>query len=172
MFELELIFIIFLIQVTYVSIFTLRLIFMVKGLTYFASLVSMGEVFVHVIGLSLVLQNLDQPLNVLAYCLGFATGILVGSMIERWMALGYITVQVITTNLNPVLCNQLRDSGYGVTSWLAEGREGYRQMISILVKRKNQRKLFNCIKEIDPKAFIVSYEPASFHGGFLMKRVR
>lgn len=169
---MEIILIIFVIQVTYVSLLTLRLIFTVKGLTLYASIISTAEIFVFVIGLSLVLQNLDKPLNVAAYCLGFALGIWLGSIIERWMALGYITVQVITTNLNPLLCNQLRDQGFGVTSWLAEGREGYRQMISILVKRKNQNKLFKCIKEIDPKALIVSYEPISFYGGFLLKKVR
>jgi uncharacterized protein YebE (UPF0316 family) len=97
--NMKILLIIFSIQIAFVSVLTLRTIFMIKGRTLYASLVSFLEVLVYVIGLSMVLQNLDKPLNVIVYCLGFSVGIWVGSFIERWMALGYVTVQIITTKL-------------------------------------------------------------------------
>ncbi|MDK2985374.1 MAG: hypothetical protein PWQ96_1016 [Clostridia bacterium] len=169
---MKILLIIFSIQIAFVSVLTLRTIFMIKGRTLYASLVSFLEVLVYVIGLSMVLQNLDKPLNLIVYCLGFSVGIWVGSFIERWMALGYVTVQIITTKLEPDIPQKLRDKGFGATNWYGNGQKGERQIISVLAKRKDQKKLFNLINEIDPKAFVVSYEPTSFHGGFLARRLR
>ncbi|EDN8829268.1 DUF2179 domain-containing protein, partial [Listeria monocytogenes] len=70
------------------------------------------------------------------------------------------------------LPNQIRDLGYGVTSWLASGRDGERMMLEILTQRKNERKLYKHIIEIDNGAFIVSSEPKQIHGGFWVKQVR
>lgn len=164
--------IIFLIQISFVSLFTLRTIFVIKGRTLLASLISFFEVFVYVIGLSLVLQNLNKPVNVIIYCLGFSVGIWIGSLVERWMALGYVTVQIITTQLEPEITERLRDNGFGATNWYGSGQQGERQIISVLAKRKSQKNLFKLIHNIDPRAFVVSYEPTTFYGGFLAKRLR
>ncbi len=168
---MKMLLIIFLIQIAFVSILTLRTMFMIKGSTLYASLVSFLEVLIYVIGLSLVLQNLDNPVNVIIYCLGFSVGIWVGSIIEQWMALGYITVEIITKNLDPEFSQKLREKGFGATNWYAKGREGDRQMIKVLAKRKTQKKLYAYVKELDSKAFIVTYEPARFYGGFLARKV-
>ena len=40
-----------------------------------------------------------------------------------------------------------------------------------LTPRKYELKLYTIIKEIDPKAFIISYEPKAIHGGFWVKSV-
>jgi uncharacterized protein YebE (UPF0316 family) len=60
------------INVIYVSLNTLRTIFVIKGRRLLASLISMGEVFVYLTGLTIVLQNLDKPWNIVAYCAGYA----------------------------------------------------------------------------------------------------
>src|SRR5690625_6780310 len=72
----------------------------------------------YVIGLGLVLDNLDQIQNIIAYAVGFAIGVIVGSRIEEKLALGYITVNVISSNPDIEFTRKLRDKGYGVTSWL------------------------------------------------------
>ena len=88
-----------------------RLILMIKGRRGIASLLAMLEVFVYLLGLNLVLQNLDNPFNMAAYCLGFGLGVYAGSRIEEYLALGYIVVQVIVNSVETNLAMNLREKG-------------------------------------------------------------
>lgn len=156
----------------YVSFFTIRMILTLKGYRYYAAFVSMIEVVIYVIGLGLVLDNLNQIQNLIAYAVGYGLGVIIGMKIEEKLALGYITVHVITKEYDRDLPKQLRDQGYGVTSWGAQGLEGERMALQVLTPRKYELKLYEKIKEIDPKAFIIAYEPKAIHGGFWVKSVK
>ena len=164
--------IIFVINIVYVTLSTIRLILTLKGYRYLAALISMIEIVVYVVGLGLVLDRLDEIENLVAYALGFASGVVIGSKIEDKLALGYIMVNVISLDENNDLADKLRDDGYGVTVLDARGREGARLAMQILSPRKKELQLFARIKEIDSKAFIIAYEPKTIHGGFWVKRVR
>jgi uncharacterized protein YebE (UPF0316 family) len=164
--------IIFAVNVVYVSLMTIRMILTLKGRTYTAAFVSMFEVIVYIVGLGLVLENLNEFQNVIAYSIGFATGLIVGAVIEEKLALGYITVNVVSSNPDLKFTKQIRDKGFGVTSWSSYGMDGDRLAMQILTPRKYELKLYEVIKEIDPKAFIISYEPKRIHGGFWVKQVR
>lgn len=119
--------IILIINIVYVSFFTIRMILTLKGQRYLAAGISTIEILVYVTGLSLVLDNLDQIQNVIAYALGYGLGVIVGMKIEEKLALGYIMVNVITKELDLDLPKQLREKGYGVTNWVAGGLEGTAQ---------------------------------------------
>ncbi|WP_438319215.1 DUF2179 domain-containing protein [Sporosarcina sp. FA9] len=164
--------IIFTINIIYVTFFTVRMILTLKGYRYIAAAVSMVEVVIYVVGLGLVLDNLNEIQNLVAYAVGYGCGVIIGTKIEEKMALGYITVNVVTADVNKMLPKALRDLGYGVTDWSANGLEGNRSALQILTPRKYELKLYMAIKELDPKAFIISYEPKSIHGGFWVKSVR
>lgn len=164
--------IILIINIVYVTFSTMRMILTLKGRRYLAAFVSMFEVVIYILGLGLVLDNLNQIQNLIAYAVGFAIGIIVGSIIEEKLALGYITVNVVSTNPDLKFTRKLRDKGYGVTSWSSYGMEGDRLSMQILTPRKYELKLYESIKEIDPKAFIISYEPKQIRGGFWVKQVR
>src|SRR5690625_6405693 len=118
--------IIFVINVVYVSFFTIRMILTLKGRRYIAAAVGMVEGVVYVIGVGLVLDNLNEIHNLIAYALGFGAGVIIGTKIEDKLALGYITVNVISSNAVIEFTRQLRGKGYGVTSWFAYGMEGDR----------------------------------------------
>ncbi|MBC5636332.1 MULTISPECIES: DUF2179 domain-containing protein [Ornithinibacillus] len=164
--------IILIINIVYVSMFTIRMILTLKGRRYVAGFVSMFEIVVYIFGLGLVLDNLNEIQNVLAYALGYGIGVVVGSIIEEKLALGYITVNVISGNPDLNFTRRLREKGYGVTSWSAYGMDGDRLSMQILTPRKYELRLYEEIKTIDPKAFIISYEPKQIHGGFWVKQVR
>ncbi|WP_077603827.1 DUF2179 domain-containing protein [Oceanobacillus sojae] len=164
--------IIFIVNVLYVSLMTIRMILTLKGRTYIAAFVSMFEIVIYVVGLGLVLDNLDQIQNLIAYAIGFATGLIIGSKIEEKLALGYITVNVVSANPDLKFTQRLREKGYGVTSWSSYGMDGDRLSVQILTPRKYELNLYQVIHEIDPKAFIISYEPKRIHGGFWVKQVR
>src|SRR5699024_25705 len=164
--------IILVVNIVYVSLLTIRMILTLKSRRYLAALVSVFETIMYIIGLSLVLDNIDGIQNVIAYAAGFATGIIVGSLIEERLALGYITVNVISTNPELEFTKKLRAQGYGVTSWEAQGMEGTRLALQVLTPRKRELKLYQAINEIDPRAFIISYEPKQIQGGFWVRQVR
>ena len=159
------------INIVYVTFFTIRMILTLKGYRYFAAFLSMIEVVIYVVGLGLVLDNLDEIQNLIAYAVGYGTGVIIGTKIEEKMALGYITVNVITEESRS-LPRLLREKGYGVTDWEASGLEGNRKAMQILTPRKYELKLYAIIKELDPKAFIITYEPKTIHGGFWVKTVK
>nr|WP_322789487.1 DUF2179 domain-containing protein [Salinicoccus hispanicus] len=164
--------VIFIVNIVYVSFLTMRTISTLKGYRYTAAGFSILETFVYVIGLGLVLENLDQFQNVVAYALGFGAGILVGLRIEEKLALGYLVVNVITSEKDKDLPTNIRDLGYGVTHGYQYGRDGERTTLQILTPRKYERKLIDTIKELDEKAFIITHEPKNITGGFWTKGVR
>ena len=164
--------IILIINIVYVSFFTIRMILTLKGQRYLAAFISTIEVVIYVIGLGLVLDNLNEIQNLIAYAVGYGIGVIVGMKIEEKLALGYITVNVITKEYDRDLPKALRDKGYGVTNWAANGLEGDRMALQILTPRKYELKLYQTIKELEPKAFINAYDPKTIHGGFWVKSVK
>ncbi|MEK3884323.1 DUF2179 domain-containing protein [Paenibacillus sp. PL2-23] len=158
-------------QITYVSMLSVRFILMVKGFRYIASMMSAVEIGIYVIGFKLVLDNLDNPVNLLIYCLSYGAGVLLGVKIEERLALGYITVQITTKEEFGELADQLRAKGYGVTRWAGDGLEGRRWVHNVVLPRKRHQQLHRDALAIDPNCFIVSYEPKAFHGGFMVRRM-
>lgn len=164
--------IIFIINIVYVSMFTVRMILTLKGRRYIAALLSTVEIVIYVVGLGLVLDNLNEIQNLIAYALGYGLGVIIGSMIEEKLALGYIVVNVTSSNPDIKFTQQIREKGYGVTSWYSYGMDGDRLSMQILTPRRYEISLYELINNIDPKAFIISYEPKQINGGFWVKQVR
>jgi len=160
------------INVVYVSMNTLRTIMVIKGQRLFASIMSVFEVGVYLYGLTIVLDNLKSPINIIAYCIGYGVGVYIGSLIEQHLALGYVQVQIIVDSVVHDLPNFLREKGFGVTSWTAEGKNGLRLVLQVLAKRSNEKELIKFVNEITPNAFVISYEPKHFIGGFWTKNIR
>lgn len=163
---------IFTINVVYVTLNTLRLMLTLKGYKTAAPFVAMVEVAVWVVGLGLVMDNLDNVMNIVVYAIGFGAGIFVGMKIEDRLALGYILVTSIMPENGWEIAEDLRNHGYGVTISQAYGRSGNRFVLEILTPRSNERDLYRLIHEIEPKAFIISYEPKYINGGFWSKKIR
>lgn len=78
----------FFINFAYVTISTIRFMLTMKGYRLLAPILSMIEITIYILGLSLVLNRLDNPINLFVYALGYAVGISVGIFIEDRLALG------------------------------------------------------------------------------------
>ncbi|GAE92343.1 hypothetical protein JCM21714_1334 [Gracilibacillus boraciitolerans JCM 21714] len=129
--------IIMVINIVYVSLSTLRVILTLKGRRYVAATIGTFEIVIYTLGLGLVLDNLNEIQNLIAYGLGYGLGVVIGSMIEEKLALGYITVNVVSSNPDITFTKQLREKGYGgVTSWYAYGMDGDRLSMQILSPEK------------------------------------
>ena len=70
----------------------------------------------YIVALGKVVSSLDDPINLLFYALGFATGNYVGITIENKIALGNLGAQIILkTDDNQDLINSLRAEKFGTT---------------------------------------------------------
>ncbi len=164
-------FLIFAAKVIDVSIGSMRLIFLTRGKKYIAAILGFVESIVYIVALGFVVTRLDNPLNIIMYGLGFAAGNIVGSVIEERMAVGYMTVQVISVPEAEELVQSLRDSGYGVTCWEGEGREGPHSVLSCTLARKELPSLMKIVDAWDSKAFVTILDNRTTKGG-VVYRVR
>jgi uncharacterized protein YebE (UPF0316 family) len=163
---------IFLLQLLYVPILTLRTIFLVKNMSVAASSFGIMEALVYVFGLSLVFSGQQTIAGMIVYAVGFGVGLFIGSKIENKLAIGYVSLVVNLIELNDDLIAFLRNKGFGVTVFEGEGRDSKRYQLEILTKRSRENEVMSIIEEYEPKAFIISYEPRKFKGGYLVKAMK
>lgn len=157
---------IFLSRVTDMSMATVRTILLVRGKKLPAAIIGFFEVLIFVVVLSKVMNSLDSPINIIAYCLGFATGNYVGAMIEGKLAIGYVLIQVISKTHSEKVISAAREHGLGVTIVRGEGREGERKIINIHAKRKWLNTILTRLNEIDPHAYVTILDSRQTIGGF------
>jgi uncharacterized protein YebE (UPF0316 family) len=157
---------IFFARVVDMSCATVRTIMIVRGQRVIAAIIGFFEVTVYILALNQVVGKLSNPLNLLFYALGFATGNYVGSLIEERMALGFVTVEIIPSARGSELPERLREEGYGVTCFQAEGKEGPRLVMRVLLKRKKLPHLLDTLAQKDERAFYTIMDARSIHGGF------
>ncbi len=146
---------IFLARVVDVSIGTIRVIFIARGMKALAPLLGFVEVLVWIVAIGQIMQNLTAPIYYIAYAGGFAAGTFVGMQIEQRLALGIVSVRIITRQDATELINALREKNYGVTSVLGEGSTGPVSVIYTLVKRIRLGDLIDVIKHYNPNAFYI-----------------
>lgn len=163
---------ILLLQLIYVPLLTLRTIFLVRGITVLASVIGIAEMLIYVFGLSLVFSGDQSFVAMVVYALGFGIGMIFGTKIEKKLAIGYIHVTVNTQSKNDELIATLRNKGFGVTLYIGEGRDSNRYKLEILTKRNREGELIAYVEKFEPQAFIISYEPRYFKGGFLLDRIK
>ncbi|NLY80418.1 MAG: DUF2179 domain-containing protein [Lysinibacillus sp.] len=163
---------ILILQLVYVPLLTLRTIFLVKNLTFLAAIIGTIEMLIYVFGLSLVFSGDQSLIAMIVYAVGFGLGIFLGTKIENKLAIGFVYVTINTQTKNQHLIDTLRANGFAVTTYIGEGRDSQRYKYEILAKRNREKELFALVNSIEPKAFIISYEPKSFKGGFLVDRMR
>jgi uncharacterized protein YebE (UPF0316 family) len=140
-------------RVTDVSMGTLRVVFIGRGMARQAALTGFAESLVWLLAVSQILKHLTLPLYYVAYAGGFALGNYVGLRIESWMALGSVVVRVITNQSADALVGVFRSAGLGATVIEGEGQNGPIQMVFSVLPRKELRSVLNSMKAVQPGAF-------------------
>lgn len=143
---------IFFARIIDVSIGTVKLIFISKGMKATAAILGFLEVLIWIVVVTQIIQNLDQPINYIAYAAGFATGTYIGMLIENKLAFGYVVVQVITNKTQDKLEELLKAEGYGFTSMQASGSSGPSGLTLTIVKRNQVKKIIEKIRIFDEDA--------------------
>lgn len=153
---------IFSLRVVDVSLGALRISMLFRGRRGLAGLFGFCESLVWLIAASLVLGKLDNPIQFIAYSSGYATGTMLGSTMERWLAIGDAIVRVVTPAGSQKLADLLRDAGHYVTVVDAQGRDGEVQVNLSVVPRRTAPRLMAMINQACPEAFITYEETTPF----------
>lgn len=143
---------IFLARIVDVSMGTLRIIFVTKGMKRVAPLVGFFEVLIWLIAISRIMQDLNNWLCYFAYAAGFATGNYIGMYLEEKLAIGHEMIRVITRKDATNLIANLRGKGYGVTSIKAQGIEGDVAVIYVIARRSTIQVVLDEINLFNPHA--------------------
>ncbi|MBU0762379.1 MAG: hypothetical protein KKD39_05085, partial [Candidatus Altiarchaeota archaeon] len=89
-------FLIFCARICDVTIGTVKVILITKGMRRLSPFLGFIEVLIWIVTISKVMENLNNPVNYVAYAAGFASGTYVGMLVEDRLALGTAMVRVIT----------------------------------------------------------------------------
>ncbi len=135
-----------------VSIGTVRTICVVKNLKTQAVILGFFESLIWVLAIGKVASNLDKPIYIFAYALGYAIGNYSGLTIEKRMALGSQVLRVFTKRAEEIR-GYLREQGVGVTTFSGEGHAGVVNMLLLKLKRKQVPGIVRSIRELDPEVF-------------------
>ncbi len=145
---------IFLARVCDVSMETIRVIYISRGIRYLAPIIAFFEIVIWLLAMEVVLKDLSNIANFMAFALGFATGTYVGLVIEERLSIGMVILRVITSaESEGEISSFLAASNCGVTRVDAQGSRGSVKMVISLVNRKDLPRITDYIREVNPRAF-------------------
>ena len=136
-----------------VSLGTIRVIFISKGIKYLAPLIGFFEVIIWLVAIGQVMNNLTNVASYIAYGGGFAMGTLIGMLIEEKISLGHTSVRIITNEDPSRLVDYLRSQNYGVTTVDGQGATGQVKMVFSIIRRQDLVTVVEVIRKFNPAAF-------------------
>ncbi len=145
---------IFVARVCDVSLGTLRMVAISRGMKGRAAFLGFFEILIWLSAITYILQNLTTIGNYFAYAAGFAAGNYLGLKIEEKMAIGLLGVTVITNRDARALINHLKEQRYGLTIVSALGATGRVRMVHSVIRRKDLEGLRRTVEEFHPNAFL------------------
>ena len=157
---------IFSLRVLDMTMDTLRVLFVMRGRKQVAWLLGFFQSAVLVTAIGTVLSNLDNPLNIIGYAAGFATGNVIGMWIEERLAIGHTSLNITSPRRGTAIAEHLRKNGYAVTEIPARGKDGMVTLLNCSVLRKHTDRVRTLINEIDPEAFITAEDVRPLRRGF------
>jgi uncharacterized protein YebE (UPF0316 family) len=149
---------IFVMRLADVSLGTLRIVVLVRGKRRWAGALGFFESLIWLLAAREVLGNLDEPIKIIAYAGGYAAGTMLGSTIERWLAMGSVLVRIVSPIESPHAFQALRDAGYPVTVLNGEGRDGPVRISFCVLPRRQSAKALELIASVNPEAFVTMEE--------------
>lgn len=146
---------IFFARVADVSLGTIRIIFVSKGFKFLSLFVGFFEVLIWLLAINQIWSDFSNPWLIVAYATGFAVGNYVGILLDEKISIGNALIRIIIRKNSKKLINELRKNNCSLT--IIDGHSGDKEsdvkMILSVVKRKELKKIFKIIKEVNPKAF-------------------
>ena len=145
--------IIFVAETIVVTLATIRIIFIARGMKKLASLVGLFEVSIWLFAIGQVMRNLSDLRCSAAFAGGFTLGNYLGVLIHDKLAIGHLVVRIITSKDAGDLVQALKQADYGVTCVDATGAKGPVQIVMTVIKRRDLPRIQEIIKSFDERVF-------------------
>ena len=162
---------IFLARILDVSMETIRVVFISRGIRLYATVIAFVEIVIWLLAVEVVMRDLSNIGNFLAFAFGFAAGTYIGLLVEERLSIGMVIIRIITTG-EPVdaIVSYLRSEDHGVTTLDAKGSRGDVTMIISLVKRRDVSRIIDHITIWNPRAFFSIEDVKNVHEGIFRQR--
>ena len=153
-----------------VTLGTLRIIFVSRGMKVLAPVLGFFEVLIWLIAIGQIMQNLSSWTNYLAYATGFALGNYMGMLVEERLAVGMLAIRIITQKEATALITSLQEHNIGTTSIDARGMRGKVSLIFLIIKRQHLPLVQELIKQHNPLAFVSMNDIRSVQEGYFPQK--
>ncbi len=162
---------IFLARILDVSMETIRVVFISRGIRLYATVIAFVEIVIWLLAVEVVMRDLSNIGNFLAFAFGFAAGTYIGLLVEERLSIGMVIIRIITTG-EPVdaIVSYLRSEDHGVTTLDAKGSRGDVTMIISLVKRRDVSRIIDHITIWNPRAFFSIEDVKNVHEGIFRQQ--
>lgn len=158
-------------KIVEITIQSLKTCMMVKGQRLKAAGLGFIECTIWGLVISTIIGTLgDNLFLLLFYCVGYATGLFLGSTIENKIALGTSNLELIANEENTALIlDYLKENKRGYTVFDGHGSKDKMNMIFIVLPRREMPKVLKDIRKLcDNKVFVVASDVSKYAGGYGM----
>ena len=154
-----------------ITIQSLKTCMMVKGERVKAAALGFVECAIWGLVISTIISTLgDNLLLLLFYCVGYAAGLFLGSLIEGKIALGTSNLELIANDESTAIIEDyLKANGRGYTVLDGHGSiEKMNMIFIVLPRREAQRTLKEIRRACGGRVFVVASEVSKYAGGYGM----
>lgn len=154
-----------------ITIQSLKTCMMVRGQRLKAAGLGLLECTIWGLVISTIIGTLGDNLFLLAfYCLGYATGLFLGSTLEGRIALGTSSIQLIANaESTRIIVDYLSGEQRGYTVFEGRGSKDKMNMIFIVLPRRDTAAVIKRIQKLcDNKVFVVVDDVNRYAGGYGM----
>ncbi len=154
-----------------ITIQSLKTCMMVKGERLKAAGLGFLECTIWGLVISTIIGTLgDNLFLLLFYCIGYATGLFLGSTLEGKIALGTSNLEIIANAESTAkITAYLKERGMGYTVFEGYGSKDRMNMIFIVLPRREAGKVLTALRrECDNKMFVSVSEISKYAGGYGM----
>jgi len=144
---------IFFARVCDVTLGTIRIIFISKGIKHLAPLIGFFEILIWLLAISQIMQNLNNPFYYIFYAGGFGCGTFVGIIIDEKLSIGSVAIRIITRKDATKLVKALNDKDFGLTLVDAESYKGKVKIIFSVIKRHQIIDVVTLLRKYNPTSF-------------------
>lgn len=165
-----------------VTIGTIRIIFVSRGMRVISSICGFFEVLIWIVVISRMITGLGGWPSYVGYAAGFSLGNYIGITIENKLAMGMVALRIITNRSADELIAHLKLDYHGATSIAARSATGEVRLVWAVIKRKDVEYYLDLIMQHNPNAYIsiedvrmlssTYYPPKTTNGAFFSRRFR
>lgn len=157
---------IFSLRTSDLTLSTVRMLAVIRGNRWLAWLTGFAQALLFVTAVVGLLANLTNLWNLIAYAAGFATGNVVGILLESRFGMGHTLLQVLSRGRGDAVAQALRRNGFGVTVLSAQEPGGTVGLLLCNLRNRDLERARQQVLAADPQAFIAAENVRALRGGW------